>query len=277
LDAVGARQVETAAVRVTLVDGTFVGVVALAAARAKTDPHNALIGLGAHVAIVAWSVVERMEAFAQHRVTRVIGAQVIIVTIGLAAPLAVAIHADVHRCAIVEIVAGRGVGNVVATIDRIAEIIGTNVAVTAIHRRAGNARTQMAVVPDGARIVVITGQLVQGVDAFLVGPQALRCADVVVIALFRAVGDTDALETEPALTGQFVVRAEATIFSMTTVIGARITVVAVQRRSAGAFSLEALVTHGAHIAVVARLQIVLGHTAQQRIARIVSAGIAVTA
>src|SRR6185295_13313674 len=192
--------------------------------------------------------------------------------------------AHVGRGAGVAVAAGRGVVGVRAAGRGIAAVVGTDVAVVAVRRRAPDTRATGTGVVGRTRAAVVAGLGIVRVHAAASRVAAIVRADIGVVAVRRRAPDTRATGTgvvgrtrAAVVAGLGIVRVHAAASRVAAVVGADIGVVAVRRGTADACATGTGVVGRTRAAVIAGLGIVRVHAAASRVAAIVRADIGVVA
>jgi len=243
------------------------GVAGVVGADVEVGANNGLAGdapaprtvvsVGAQVVIVAVAVPGLVEA-AGLRVAAIFRARIRVVTIEPSAPFTLAVVAGVPHGADVPIGARRRVELMYAPGILVARVVGARVAVVAVKWGSASALAVGAFFVHGTGVAVITGVGV-GVENAADGRIAcVGCAYVVVVAnrgLFK--NARFALAVVPESAGVAVVAVEvvghvdADSLVVAGVVGARISVAAVEGRSGGADPIDAAIVDGARVTVVA--------------------------
>src|SRR5262249_7305340 len=179
------------------------------------------------------------------------------------------------------VVAGRGVVGVRAAARRIARVVGAGVGVVAVGRRPAHAGAVLADVAGGARVAVLAGRGVVGVEAAAGPITGVVGARIAVVAEELAdAGPTLAGVVHRAgvavVAGHSGVRVFAAGGGVAGVVGAEVAVVAIGCRAADARAGHAGVPRGAGVAIVAGRGV--GDVqADARGAAVVGAGVTVVA
>jgi len=243
----------------------------------------AYVHSGTWILVVAGRDVRNVEA-PHLRVTVVVGTRVVVVAVSGRTGVAVPLQAVVILGAEAAVGARLAVVGVEAAAVRVAGVGGAGVAVVAVQGGEGDAPSILAVVADGAGVVVGAFSRIGDVHALLGLMAVVIGAGVVVIAVAHCSRVALALEAGIAerarvLVGArlFVVRVYATGDGVAGVGGAGVTVAAGQRR-AHAGALHAHVPIGACVGVVAgSLYQVCEEAAGARDALVGGAGVAIEA
>jgi len=258
-------------------------VVAVEVPGTGTSPVHTGITCRTRIPVGAIVVVERVQASLQ-QITRIVGAQVAVVAIQVAAALTRALLAHISRRARIAVAARIGVVCVRTSKGRVTSIIGADIPVVAVERGAALALPVQTVVPGSAGIAVVAQSAVGTVLA-----ADFRIARIVrtwiAIPAIRDVHEY-ALSAHTMVTDgarilvvalSLVVVMDAPDLGIARVISADVAVVAVESRSRIAGSIPTQIPGRADIAVVARILVVGVDATFPRIAEIVGAWIAVVA
>lgn len=237
----------------------------------------------AQVTVVATSVVVRGDATGS-RVARIVGAGITIIANRCRSTHAGAGGAGVGGGARVAVVAGGRVGGVHTTSNRVARIVGTNIAVIAVQRRSTNTGTRGAGIGGGASIAVVTTSGVVGVDASRCGIARVVCTNVSVIATQRRSANASAQRTGVSGGARIAVVATRGVVGADTaggrvarIVGTHVAVVAVWSRTTNASTRSASVGSCARVTVVTSSVVVRGDATGSRVARIVGTYVAIVA
>ena len=190
----GRRDLPATGIPLTLVDGAGILVVAVR----RNATHATAIGTGivggARVAIVAGQRIGGEDA-PRLDSAGIIGARVAVIANQLAQPSASSICADVPRRAGIAVITGNDVGGIDASDIWFAIIIGTEILVIADHEHWTGTQTALADIVAGARITIIAGCDIMGVNAPRIGVTRIVSADVSVIAVNSLVASTLTVNT----------------------------------------------------------------------------------
>src|SRR5437016_6463294 len=238
---------------------------------------------GAGVAIVAGCRVVDVDA-AGRGVAGVVGAEVAVVAVGRGRAHAPAAAAGGVGGAGVDVAAGRGVVGMHAARRLVAAVIRAGIPVVAARGGAPDAVPAAAGVVGGARVAVIAGRRVVGVDAAGGEVAAVVGAAVAVVAVrgrpaYAAAAAAGVVRGArvPVVAGGHGVGVPAAGGRAAVVVGADVAVVPAGRRSAHAVPAAAGVVGGAGVAVAAGQGVVGVHAAGRRVAAVVGADVAVVA
>lgn len=161
-------------------------------------------------------------------------------------------------------------------------IIGANFQVVAIEDRSRDALTLCADIPIRAGIAVVAHQVISRVYTALPGVTRVIRADIIIIAHESGAGHTGTvLALVPDGTGAavvaftFVLKMDATGFTVASVIGAAVFIVAFQRPTAFAPTSRTGIISGAGIAVITGSRIGSEGTADVGLTGVVGTGIAI--
>jgi hypothetical protein len=216
----------------------------------------ALVEFGTAIAVVARGVVGLVHT-TQLLIAGVVGTEVVVVAIQLAGAHALTlltVVADSTHCGIC---ARLVVGNILAAQLLITGIISTHVTVIARHELARTPAVAALVIV-GARIAIVAGGHIQGVDASLVCFADVVGAGIPVVTVKHLRRDALAATTVvPSGTGIGIVAVgivwfeEAAQIGGTGIVGALIAVVAGQGLAGEALTVDTGIVHSADAAVLA--------------------------
>jgi len=184
----------------------------------------------------------------------------------------------------VPVVARGEVGGVDAKAGFVARIVGADVPIVTVNRRAGRALTVCAGVIQGARIAVVASTVNRFILTTFSGQAAIQGARIGVVAvrgsgvvalpfLAEVPGGANVAIVARGVVG-LVVASQRLIAQ---VVGAHIAVVAVQGRAANALAFCTYVRFGAGATIVALKDVVFINAPFQRVAQLVGASVAVIA
>ena len=142
--------------RQTGVERTGISVITFQGAGAQTDPCRASVSRGARIVIVTCHRIVGMRTSVQC-VTGIISARIAIVTIKCGTGLAGAIGTDVIDCTSTVIAAWRCIVAMLTAQNRIAPVIGADIAIIAVGRAGTYASPVTADICSCACILVVTG------------------------------------------------------------------------------------------------------------------------
>jgi len=268
---------------VAAVVGADVAVVAVRGRAAHACPAAARVAGGAGVVVVARSIVVGVHA-AGGGVAAVVGAEVAIVAVGRRAAHARPTAARVAGRTGVAVITRGGVVGVHAAGGGVAAVVGTDIAIVAVRRRAAHARPAAARVVSGTGVAVIARGRIVRVHAAGGGVAAVVGTDVAIVA-----GRRRAAHARPAAASvvggagitvvarDVVVDVHATSLRIANVVGTDIAVVTVGRRAPDTRPIGAGVAGGAGVAVAARGRIVGVRAASGRVTVVVGADVAIVA
>ncbi len=210
----------------------------------------------AEVVVVAPGGLGRVDACAGEPVARVLGAGDAVVAVARAARAGRGRAAVVDR-ARVAVVAGVGVGGVLAAKPRVAAIVGAVVRVVAAEFAAGRTDAIGAAVVERADVAVVAEQGVLRVDTAALGIAGIGGAQVLIVAVDGGAATLAAGAAVVAgagvaiVAGGYVRREDAAERRVAAVVGARVVVDAARRRAHADAGL-AMVARGAQRRVVAQ-------------------------
>jgi len=174
--------VSTSALGVTGIIRAWIAVIAIRCDPGRTTAINADVSQRTEAAVVARSVVVGVDT-AGERVARVVGAQVLVVTIQGYSGLADARGAGVPRGAGIAIAAQGVVIDMHAARVHITGIIGTDVAIIAVNHRPRLASPLTALVVRRANVAVTARSVIAVVLATCIRVAVVCGADVAVITI----------------------------------------------------------------------------------------------
>jgi len=177
--------VEAAAHRTTEIVRAAVPVIAIRRGAAYAHATRAEVGCGACVAIVARVAVVYVVT-ALDGVTGIVGTDVAVVAVGWRTAHARAEYAGIIRSTGVIVAALSDVVRILATLRRVAGIVGAYVSVVAVRRRSSQAGSARTCVARGARIPIVALVGVVGVRAAVGRIAPVTGADVAVVAIDRS-------------------------------------------------------------------------------------------
>jgi len=222
-----------------------------------------LVVRSADAAVIARKGVGVKDAAFQ-RVAFVVGAQVCIVAQQDLVVDARGVFTMIAGGALVAVVANNCVGRMDALAQRSALVVGTGVAVVAVHRAATDAFAVDALVAVGASVAVIAGTGDDDVLAADSRQATVFRARVLVVTLDTFRKHALAFFAVVSRSARIVIAAPTRIRAMhapdarvARIIGAFVAVVALKRIRPRALSIKADIPGGAHVAIVADVQIVL--------------------
>jgi hypothetical protein len=163
------------------------------------------------------------------------------------------------RGACVAVIAGRGVGNELATCIGVTGIVGARVPVVAAESTATGAFPLVAGILHGAEVIVVARQRVEGVDAPPHRVTGVSGAEILVSAVHGAGVATHVALADIAGSTRIAVVAVRSIRGVLAargriagVVCARIAVITIDLRSRTAVPIDALVKTGTDVAIGAR-------------------------
>jgi len=241
------------------VERTNVAIIAGERAASHAAPLGALISERAGVVVVAGALIGRKGAASQ-RITSVVSAWISVITGERDGPrLTRSLSALIAHSAQIPIITWRRVRSALAAIARIARVVGTRVSIVTWEDPPGHASAPLALVIDGAAVLVITRRFVgeeHAADAHDTGVVRAR-VPVVTGQARRATnaGRVLAVISERArvtVVARLLVRsAHAARRGLTQVGRTGVLVVTVDRRAGQAGALRATVAGRAGVVVVA--------------------------
>jgi hypothetical protein len=275
---VGASQVG-----VTGIGGARVTVVTILDALAQTRTATARIRRRTQVLIIAGRRVGDVDA-PHLLITGIVCTDVAVIAIDLAGGQALPVRADVPRGAGVEVGAGYRVAGVLAAFIGIAGIVGTGVAVVAGQ---GPGTGTLALVTDvygSARVAIVAGPRHGGIDTpRILIAAVLRAHSAVVTGQF-ACASTEPLGTHipggagiEVIAGDGIELVKTPLFRVTPVVGAFVTVLAVQDTFAETLPARAEIFGRTGIVVIAGNDVVGEDAAGLGITNVVGAKVIVIA
>jgi hypothetical protein len=147
------------------------------------------------------------------------------------------------------------------------EVIGAGVVVVAVLGGCANAASPRTLVLQRARVLVVTGHGVVGVQAPLQGAADIVGARVPIIAIEGVTWQAIPLLAEVVDGAQVAIVArsgiefmQAPLTRLAGVVGARVTIVAIEWRGPLALPILAGLAIGTLVAVFARETVIVGHT-----------------
>jgi len=178
---------------------------------------------------------------------------------------------------VVTVLTNERIVGVLASVERVAGIVGANFTVVAAIRRSRDATSILALVVYRADIAVTAACVIVHVRTPELEVAGIICAPIVIITFERGPGLTHPITAEiicsahrPIGTRGAVVCVEASIVRVAIIVGAGIVIAAWQQRQRLALTVAALVTRCAGIAVVTVQRVRYELAAGSTITRIVS-------
>jgi hypothetical protein len=256
--AVGKGLVLTAQLVMTAVLGARVGIIAVYADSRDTGAIGTHVTISTDRTIIARLRVVRVDT-AYARITGIVRAEVVIVTISGQPRLAKTEGTCVIHSAHLTVVTGVGIYHVETSLDEVAQIIGTGIAVVTIKDLPGMAPAIGADITLSAGVAITTQCDVGNEQAALHRVAQVIGTGIEVVAhlLFGThaatiVTDVPQRAGITVRTGERIERILAPIVRVTTVAGADVAVVAIQRCRRLAFPTDATVVERTEILVITR-------------------------
>jgi hypothetical protein len=226
---------------------------------------RALIVHGADVTVLARCLV-RCEGAARGGLAGIVGARVAIVACQLSGKDALPQMTVVARGADVQVIAGRLIQGMNATVGEVAQVIRAEVSVTAIQPLSVDTLAQRTVVSEGTRVAVIAGRLVGHEEAAHVRQARIHGARIGIVTGSRFAGRTRPLQTEIGHGTEIAVFARGLVGNVRTsqgrlagIVGTGVIIRAVCGDRVATFPLDAMLPHGARVAIVARTTFIGWH------------------
>jgi len=273
--------VGTAGVDIATVRGAGVGVVAVNRLSRLAGLIGTLVTRGSGVVVITGHVIGSVDT-SGIGLTRVVSADVAVVTIDGRSGSAGAGRAYIPCGAETSIFAGGRIGNCLAARLEVAGIIGTGVIVVAENGRSRRTPTSGAVVVFRAGILVVTGSCVEGELAPRIGVARVVGTDVLVVAGERAAADTFAKMAVVSggadvtiVAGSLVHGEEAPCLGVTIVAGTNIVVITGEGQAGLTDAFPTLVGEGAGVAIVTLYGVGQIGASRSRVAGIVGAEVVV--
>ena len=230
------------------------------------------------------AVIERSITATAVRIAGILGAGIVVLAGQRSSRDAFPLAAHVILCTFVIIGARFHVGDKLATINIITVVIGTDLGVIAGYRRATDAQSVIADIVFGTGITIFAGSLDGCVNTTHKEIADVLCAVVEVVTHHSITSNANLVATDVIFSagitifaGQNIGRIDTTGLWMAGIIGARVLVVAVQKRPGNAPPIRTLVTVGTDAVITAHCLVGNELTTGLRITAIVGADIVVIA